>query len=1367
MNIKSTDIVFESKKHRIPYIARLLISLFILILINVNNLHYLQVPAVIHMVWSFIWIIIIESRYSILLKKPWTKYLRDTLDILEFTILIYITGTSQSIFIVSFPIWVIGSSLYEKKTYGLYMAFTSATSYAVLLSVIYTGIIPYVNVFSRAPVLPDIYFGIFSVVFLYTINYFVHDFINKLYVELLTKSREKKDVLASYIASENKYRSILENINEGYFELDLKGSFTFFNDAICTILDRSKEDVLGLNYRAFMPEEDAKRAYETHNRVYRTGEMGSLLDWRVVRKDGSTRYLESSIDVRKNGSGTIIGFRGMARDVTEKKLAEEALINSEERLRHFIENASDFIYINDEKGRMTFFNEATITFLGYSENEFYNRRFLDFIPDEYKADTVAFYRNQMKNSIGETYYEHPIKKKNGEIAWVGEMVKLLKKNDTLEFYCIGRDITEKKKAEEALRQSEEKYRTILDNISEGYYEVDLKGNVTFYNESLSRLVGHKEENLKGKNFSVFMTQDPDKIYQIFNEVYKTGRPSGIFEYDLVTENGREITAEATATLITDQFGNKTGFRGILRDITEKKRSEEALRESEERYRHIIENANDIICQIDHRGRFIFMSPRGLKELGYSMKELLQMAYIDLVDSKHKEEVLDFYINQVKEGIPDTYYEMPIVRKNGELLWIGQNVRLSKDMNGKIGFYSIARDITERIRAEEARNELELQKNRFFANISHEIRTPLTMILSPIESVLQGEYKKAVDDHFFNNLYRNGLKLLKLINNLLDFSKIEAGRMLMKVQEADIVRFIRNYVGAVHSAAESKNITVQIHTDSNMIDNLYFDQEKMDKIIMNLISNSLKFTEQNGSIDIRVHDDDIYCYIEFEDNGRGIPSDRIAVVFDRFSQADSSSTRKFEGTGIGLSLVKEFVKMHGGTITVESRYIEENPDRHGTTFLITLLKGTEHYEAMDNVEFVTETEVQDSVTDYRYLGMREMKDLDLNSQKHSSDIEMNISAESRFSILVVEDNADMRDFLTMLLLEKYYVYTAVNGKEGLQMARERNPDLIITDVMMPVMNGYDMTKGLKSDDKLKIIPVLMITAKAELVHKIEGFDYGADDYLTKPFNSKELLARVHSLLRSHEYEKIILQRNQVIENELEIARLLQQKLLPGEMIDIHGYRSHSVYIPMDKVGGDFYDFRFENNTLELYLADVSGHGLPGAFLSMLTKMALESIENRDSTMEVLKQLNDVIYRSTVKNNFITSFYCIIDIDTNTMKYCNAGHIPPLLLQGERNDFIELQTKGKPLGWFKDLELEEKTVQLVPGDKLILYTDGITECTDEQYRFFGEDRLCEVIMEKRTEDPEAISEHLLNSLISFSGTDSFDDDLTLLIFEVLEK
>ncbi|HNR89278.1 MAG TPA: SpoIIE family protein phosphatase [Spirochaetota bacterium] len=797
---------------------------------------------------------------------------------------------------------------------------------------------------------------------------------------------------------------------------------------------------------------------------------------------------------------------------------------------------------------------------------------------------------------------------------------------------------------------------------------------------------------------------------------------------------------------------------------------EELRASESDFRIIVESASDMIYRMDRVGTCTFANPVILTMLGITKEELYGRFFWEFVPKGSRRPVIAFYARQAADSIPETQYELPIITASGDVLWVNQIVKIVETRNGP-EYQCIARDITARKKADDARRELEEQKSRFFANISHEIRTPLTLMLSPIESVLQGHYGKSVNREFFNNLHRNGMRLLRLINNLLDFSKIEAGRMTMRVAPVDIVAFARYFAGSVQGAADSRGIALDLDAPQEPLV-LHLDTNKLDKVFMNLFSNALKFTGRGGRIGIRIFDDTGECRIEFEDTGPGIPPDKIGIVFDRFSQADTSATRRFEGTGIGLALAREFVEMHGGAIAATSRFIDDHPTDHGTVFTVTLPKGTAHLEGRDGVEFAEsdgEERIEDAVIGRGLIAGPESSDPGepaVTPSIASTDRAPTLAGDAMKTVLVIDDNPDMREYLSQLLNKTYHVHTANDGGAGLDQARAIHPDLIVTDVMMPVLNGFELTDRIRSDDELRSTPIIMLTAGAELVSKITGLERGADDYLVKPFNPIELTARIASLLKGYEYQRILAKRNREIESDLEVARLIMERLLPGDVPTVPGYRSHITYLPMDKVGGDFYDVRFrpEDGTLEVFIADVSGHGLPGAFIALITKMALESIDGGTSVRDVLGAIDEVVRRFMVKSHYVTTFLGHIDTTRNTMRYCRAGHFPPILYRPHEDTFILLQAKGTPLGLQIGIEHEEREIELRPGDRIVLYTDGITECMNSERELFGEERLMECIREHHALPPAAFSERVLDLLRAFSSSEAFQDDLTMIVLDV---
>jgi signal transduction histidine kinase/ligand-binding sensor domain-containing protein/DNA-binding response OmpR family regulator len=399
-------------------------------------------------------------------------------------------------------------------------------------------------------------------------------------------------------------------------------------------------------------------------------------------------------------------------------------------------------------------------------------------------------------------------------------------------------------------------------------------------------------------------------------------------------------------------------------------------------------------------------------------------------------------------------------------------------------------------------ETEKIKSRFFANISHEFRTPLTLILGPAEKIISNTSEDVVKDAGI--IRRNSRRLLQLVNQLLDLSRLEAGKLKLEASVGNIVSFVKGAALSFESLAESKDITLQIIPEKDFIE-LYFDKDKMMKILINLLSNAFKFTPEEGIISVSIREikgvgniKDVE--IKIRDTGIGIPSVEIPKLFDRFYQVDSSFTKEHEGTGIGLALTKELVELHHGKISAESLTGTENTN--WTEFTITLPSGNSHLK--------NEAIIMFEETDVNTISLPEISITGFPPQNNLPIIKEQM--QEKPILLIVEDNYDMRQYIKGSLDNKYLIEEAVNGEQGLRKAEKTIPDLIISDMMMPKMDGNELTRILKSNEKTSHIPVILLTARSGHENKLAGLETGADDYLTKPFDLRELHVRIENLIK---------------------------------------------------------------------------------------------------------------------------------------------------------------------------------------------------------------------------------------------------------------
>lgn len=421
-------------------------------------------------------------------------------------------------------------------------------------------------------------------------------------------------------------------------------------------------------------------------------------------------------------------------------------------------------------------------------------------------------------------------------------------------------------------------------------------------------------------------------------------------------------------------------------------------------------------------------------------------------------------------------------------------------------------------------ELDNLKTTFFTNISHELRTPLTLITGPVKELAE----KYPSEKLIPLVQRNTQRLLTLINQLLDISKLEAGQMKPEITQENLTKYLRTLVSSFSSLAESRQIEFNI--ELSKAETLgHIDKDKIEKIITNLLSNAFKFTPPNGSVSIKTDylNESKILQILISDTGIGIEKEKLAKIYDRFYQVDDAQNRKFEGTGIGLALVKELVNVLNGQIEVASKKDE------GTTFTVRLPIDYQTWK-----EYIVETPEGSNVASEN-LGLAK-NEVD-NSTNNNNDI------ENQNILLIVDDNKDIRTYIRSIFEGEFKIIEAVNGKDGIEKASLQVPDIIISDLMMPEMDGFEFCKLLKSDERTSHIPIVMLTAKANIESRIEGLELGADDYLIKPFDANEIKVRVRNLLAIREtlknyYQKgiIDLKPTQIKVNSVDESFILRAK-----------------------------------------------------------------------------------------------------------------------------------------------------------------------------------------------------------------------------------
>ncbi len=442
------------------------------------------------------------------------------------------------------------------------------------------------------------------------------------------------------------------------------------------------------------------------------------------------------------------------------------------------------------------------------------------------------------------------------------------------------------------------------------------------------------------------------------------------------------------------------------------------------------------------------------------------------------------------GKPCRYAGFSVLGASPRLCWDDQYRNFFELLAGQVAaamFHATAYE-QERKRAE-ALAELERAKTTFLSNVSHELQTPLTLLLGPIERLLHGEVQD--QEQPLRMMRRNVLRLQKLVNSLLDFSRIDAGRVQAVYEPTDLALLTNDLCSSFRSTVEKAGLELSIDCPS-LPQAVYVDREMWEKIVLNLLSNAFKFTFEGG-IEVRLRAANQHAELSVRDTGVGIAGEDLARVFDRFHRVEGARSRAFEGTGLGLALVRELVHLHRGAVRVES-----DPGR-GSTFTVSIpfgtahlpLDGTQSRRDLASTAVPSEAYVEEAV---RWLPATTSSD-----QKSAG------SAR----ILVVDDNADMRDYLVRLLGARFEVTAAKDGEQALQRILESPPELVIADVMMPGLDGFGLLRQLRSRPDTRMLPVILLSARAGEESRVEGVEAGADDYLVKPFSARELVARARA------------------------------------------------------------------------------------------------------------------------------------------------------------------------------------------------------------------------------------------------------------------
>ncbi len=915
--------------------------------------------------------------------------------------------------------------------------------------------------------------------------------------DLVQKNRDRIEAVGAEV---KRYHHIIDNIQESYFEVDLKGDLLFFNKTLYSDLGYTPEEIQGIGFRALTDERNAAKLHETFHRVFLTGRPVKGFDWEVLRKDKSKIMVEASVSLLRAEDGRPIGFRGVVRDISQRIQYQQDLQRSEEKYRTVLDIMNEGYIESDLTGRITFVNDAACRLMGYSRGQLIGMHYR-----EYLAEPVA---KKMKDVFSEVYrsrksrrlVDYDLVRPNQTV--VTYEMNIAPSTDAAGapsgFRALFRDITERKKAEGEIREREKRYRIMTENVNDIVWVLDLNLQITYASPSNIRLTGYDPDEVVRMPLSNLVAPASLQLAaRVLAEELKREKSgetvdanrSRNLQMEVYSRTGESLWLDVVATFNRDAGGRAVEILAVGRNITERRNMEQALAESERRYRMIVENVREVIWTADLNMRHTYISPSCIHMTGYTPAELMEMSLDRIMTPKTLDETTRIVLEELtlEQGTPsaDPYrtrtIEQELYRKNGGTVWMEVTGTFIRDANGKaVGMLLAGRDITARKKAEEEKNRLQAQLmqaqkmeivGRLAGGVAHDFNNMLSVILGYVDLVKLRLDKQHPVRQDIVEIEKAAVRSRDLTAQLLAFSRkqIIIPRILdlndlVAQTEKTLIRLI------------GEDIDLQLIRTRNLWP-IRFDPSQIEQILINLAVNARDAMPEGGSLTIKtanVFADDSYClnypglqpgcYVRmvFCDNGTGIDPEMLPHIFEPFFTTKEVG----KGTGLGLATVYGIVRQNKGYVHVESK------PGQGSAFTI-------HLPSAPKAEEISTAREEE---------------------------EARPGGAGR--ILLVEDDAMVLQITRNMLASIGYDVTAASSPEeaiGLCRNRDREIDLVMTDVVMPQMSGKELR-----DRILEIRPdvrVMFMSGYPSDVIARQGVVEKGVLFLQKPFTIKSLAAKV--------------------------------------------------------------------------------------------------------------------------------------------------------------------------------------------------------------------------------------------------------------------
>lgn len=884
-------------------------------------------------------------------------------------------------------------------------------------------------------------------------------------------------------------KCLLEANVDGIIAFDREFRYTTWNRAMEGISGVKREDVLGkcafdlfsclkvTGEDQFFRDAIAGKSVVAENRPY------------IIAQTGKSGFFDGYYSPRHDENGEVVGGVAIIRDVTERKMAEASALDDHKRLAFHVENTPLAVIEWDSEFRVLRWSPAAQKLFGWKAEEVLNKRFSDWqfvVPDDY--DVV----NQVGLRQNEGQEHHGISR-NRNYTKLGTILHCEWYNSALytdagkliSVLSLVLDVTVATRIEEALRKSEAQYRLLFEANPQAMWVYDLSTlRFLAVNNAAVRHYGYSRSEFL--DMTINDIRPPEDIKRLEDYLASdSSEDANAGEWRHQKKDGSIINVDVTANRLN--FAGRPAEFVLVHDITERKKAETAVRISEDRYRDLVDNSHELICTHDLDGRVLSVNPWAARVLGYPQDSLVG---INIRDGLLPEYQLKFdeYLQTVKtEG--SARGVMKVRTATGEIrLWEYYNTLRTEGVETPI-VRGMAHDATERRQAlkreKEARMEAEAAnrvKDEFLSTLSHELRTPLTAIMGWADLLLHDEVEPEKRRQAIETIFRNANSQCQLINDLLEVSRIITGKLRLEFVACELESVIEAAAEGIRPTAEAKGVRLQVLLEPNT-GPVFGDRERLQQVVWNLLSNGVKFTRKGGLVQVTLQRINSHVEIVVKDTGVGIKSDFLPHVFDRFRQADGSTTRTYGGLGLGLAIVRHLVELHGGNARAESA-----GENQGSIFTVRLPSMTESEHQSEEV---------------------------LIQPTFSAVEARNRQAPSLagLRVLVVDDEFDARTLLTTMLERcEAQAVSVSSALEALESIETWKPDVLIADIGMPVMDGYGLIRKVRAlpQERGGLTPALALTAYARTEDRARALAEGYQVHLAKPVDRFELAEVVASL-----------------------------------------------------------------------------------------------------------------------------------------------------------------------------------------------------------------------------------------------------------------